>query len=217
MNALPIPSMSDEHPRPDLALEAVRGTTEAVDLLAVRARRIRDGDVEAFESLFRTTREPLLATTTRLLGGDIPAAHDVVQESFVRLWERRDEIDPTRSIEGWLHQTARNLALNRLRNARTQAKLRDTHGGDTSTLGIAPARPDQALARSELQSRLMKWIDALPERQREALSLTRFHGCDHAEAASLMGCSPRTVNNHLVRALRTLRTALAEYAPEAID
>jgi RNA polymerase sigma-70 factor (ECF subfamily) len=52
----------------------------------------------------------------------------------------------------------------------------------------------------------------LPARQREALLLTRFQGMTHQEAAETMGCSPRTVNNHLVRALRALRERVDEYA-----
>jgi len=194
--------------------DAEAGAPDAVELVAVWAARIRDGDERAFEAFFRTRREGLLAAATRLLGGDRAAAHDVVQESFVRLWEGRDRIDPERSLDGLLSRTVRNLALNRLRDAKTRGDLLEERAGEVPTPRFGRARPDEALARNDLERQLSRWIEALPDRQREALSLTRFHGYDHAEAASLMGCAPRTVNNHLVRALGTLRDRLAEYAPD---
>lgn len=210
MNAIPLPATSGGEESTGSGVTAP-GT---VDLLAVWSERIRRGDEEAFEALFRTRRDALVARTARLMGGDRSAAHDVVQETFVRLWERRDRIDPGRSIDGWLHRTARNAALNRLRDARTRAELLEERADEAPSMGSRIARPDEALASGELERRLSGWIDELPERQREALSLTRFHGYDHAEAATLMGCSPRTVNNHLVRALKVLRGKLADYAPD---
>jgi RNA polymerase sigma-70 factor (ECF subfamily) len=59
-----------------------------------------------------------------------------------------------------------------------------------------------------LARRLHAWIDALPAQQREALVLSRFHALSHQEIAATMGLSPRTVNNHIVRALKRLQRRL---------
>ena len=80
--------------------------------------------------------------------------------------------------------------------------------------------PDEALAEAEakaLDARLQAWIADLPDRQREALTLSRFDGLSHAEIADVMGVSPRTVNNHLVQALRTLRDRLHHFAPNLLN
>ena len=56
-----------------------------------------------------------------------------------------------------------------------------------------------------LPKKLHEWVEQLPERQREAFELSRFEGLDHEEIAQVMQVSARTVNNHLVAALRQLR------------
>lgn len=183
-------------------------------LLTGWCRRIRQGDEGALEAVFRTQRDPLVRRVAALLGGDVATAHDVVQETFVRLWSHRDRLDPERSLAGWLHRTARNLALNRIRDTGTRAELlaeREAPG---------PARlerPDEALDRREFSRQMEGWLAELPDRQREAVRLTRFEGLDHREAAEAMDCSPRTVNNHLVRALRTLRACMDRYLSEGLD
>lgn len=178
-------------------------------LLAGWCRRIRDGDSGALEAVFRNLREPLLRSVTRLLGGDVAAAHDVVQETFVRLWSHRSELDPRRSLAGWLHRTARNLALNRVRDVGNREELLASREAPRPT---RPERPDEALYRREFARAVEAWVAELPARQQEALRLTRFQGLSHQEAAEAMGCSPRTVNNHLVRALRALRERIDEFA-----
>jgi RNA polymerase sigma-70 factor (ECF subfamily) len=173
--------------------------------------RLRDGDEAALEALFRRLREPLLRRIARLLGGDVAGANDIVQESFVRLWTSRASLDPGRSVEGWLYRTGRNLALNRVRDSDTRRELLARHDAP------GPARverPDEALERREFAHHMEAWVEGLPDRQREAVRLTRFEGLDHREAADAMACSPRTVNNHLVRALRTLRERMDRYLRE---
>lgn len=180
-------------------------------LVAAWCERIREGDEGALEAVFRRFREPLLQRVAALLDGDVASAHDVVQETFVRLWDRRDSLDPGRSLQGWLHRTARNLTLNRVRDAGRRRELLEEHAPPT------PAhleRPDEALDRREFAHRVEAWVEELPERQRQAIRLTRFQGLDHREAAEEMECSPRTVNNHLVRALRSLRASLDRYVSE---
>lgn len=65
-----------------------------------------------------------------------------------------------------------------------------------------------------LDDHLRAWIDELPDRQREALSLSRFEGLSHEEIAEVMEISPATVNNHIVRALKTLRGKVRSHHPD---
>ena len=176
---------------------------DSVELFRVWCRRLRDGDRDALEAVFRNLHGPLVGYTVRFLApDDAEAAADVVQDAFVRVWEGRHRLDPERSLKALFYQTVRNLALNRSRNARTRASLLAERY--EAPVRATPA-PDERLEEARMRALMTEWIDALPDRQREALRLSRFDGLDHREIAEVMGCSPRTVNNHLVRALRTVR------------
>ena len=179
--------------------------------LASLARRVRDGDLDAFEALFRHL-QPMLSRLARSLAP--PAeADDAVQETFARLWEQRERLDPERSVRAYLARSVRNRLLNAARDARTRGALL-AERAEAHAPQLAP-RPDDATHGASLAEHLRASLAELPDRQRTAIALTRFEGLSHHEAAAAMGCAPRTVNNHIVRGLRTLRDRLQAYDPDA--
>ncbi len=174
-------------------------------------RRLAASDEEALEELFRATH-PALVRYAATFTHDPAAAGDLVQDAFVRIWERRTTLDPSRSLKALLYRTARNLALNWVRDRETRRHLLTDYRPDASHEPM----PDAHTEGRELRRHLEAWIAALPERQREALLLSRFEGLSHDEIAEVMGISPRTVNNHLVKALRHLRDRTMAYAPSLL-
>ena len=160
----------------------------------------------AFEDAFHTYRTPLVRYVAGVVG-DGAAAHDLVQDVFADLWA--DGHDPARPLRPLLYAMARNRALNHVRDRRSRDAKHDVIAHD-APMAEAPA---EGLDARALAGRLAAWIRALPPRQREALTLTRFHHLPHDEAAEAMGLSPRTVNNHVVRALATLRDRLEAHDP----
>jgi RNA polymerase sigma-70 factor (ECF subfamily) len=183
------------------------------DLFSVWARRIRASDPTAFEAFFRAVHGALLRYAQRFVRDESLAA-DMVQDAFVRIWDGRERIDPGQSLKAFAYRTVRNLCLNRLRDLKTRETL-------LSERYEAPAgrgnRPDEQTDGSLLADLLESWIEELPERQREALRLSRLHGLSHEEVAEAMDVSPRTVNNHLVKALRTIRDRVNAYEPTLLD
>jgi len=142
---------------------------------------------------------------------DRAVALDLVQEAFVKVWEVREQLDPARSLRSLLYQTVRNRGLNHARDHQNRLELlADRYAPDH------PVTPDVELDGSQLGHRLEGWIQELPDRQQEALRLSRFQGLAHDEIAEAMDISPRTVNNHLVRALRHLRERISAYAPHLL-
>ncbi len=172
------------------------------------ARRLAADDATALRALFDAVYEPLWRSVMRLVG-DEAVARDLAQDAFVRIWDRRATLDPSLSLRALLYRTVRNLALNQLRDEQTRRHLL----ADPDVAGVSRPRSaegaDKELEASELAERLHQFIDELPPRQREALRLSRFDGLSHQEIADVMGCAPRTVNNHLVRALEQLRARLS--------
>lgn len=167
----------------------------------------------AFERLFRA-EHAALHRYARFLTGSNPAADDLVQEAFVRLWEMREALDEDRSVRALLFRIVRNEAYNHNRNQRRRAAL--LREGADLLPAFSPVNPESQLAAAHLGARLRRWIGLLPERQREALLLTRYGGLSHHEAAEAMGISSRTVNNHLVRALEALRDRIRAYDPDLL-
>ncbi|MCU0616478.1 MAG: RNA polymerase sigma-70 factor [Gemmatimonadaceae bacterium] len=173
----------------------------ALDCYPEWTRRLRASDHAALEAVFDALHEPLVAWGRRLVG-DAAQARDIVQVAFIRLWEQRDVLDPERSIRAWLFRTVRNEALTRLRDARNRDRSLETWDDAPHW---RPPDPDALLEESELGRSLQAWMAELPERQREAIRLSRFEGLSHEEIAEAMDIAPRTVNNHIVRGLQTLR------------
>ena len=178
------------------------------DAIAELTARIRDGDERAFRALFDALHGPLLRFALATVR-DAAVADDLVQEAFVRTWDRRATLDVAQPLRAYLYRTVRNLAFNHLRNDQTRERLLDdVTVVDSAAVPRARISPQDRLAGLELGAELARLIRILPPRQREALTLSRIQGLSHDEVAHVMGCAPRTVNNHLVAALAALRRQL---------
>jgi len=206
LNATALPN-----PAPRVKTTPSRGGDD-LDLFQVWAARIRDSDPAALEAFFRAVHAPLVRYAARFVPD--AGAEDIVQDAFVRIWNGRERIDPSQSLKAFAYRTVRNLCLNRIRDGKT----RETLLAERYEVPIhSTPSPDHDLDQSDLAVRLKEWIEALPDRQREALELSRFEGLSHEEVAEAMGVSPRTVNNHLVKALRTIRDRVRVYEPALLD
>lgn len=93
------------------------------------AARLVAGDVGTFALLLESYWRPLVAYAASMLGVR-DAADDVVQETFIRLWENRARVKPTRSLRGYLYRLTRNLVIDELRRARIRTGHASVLGGD---------------------------------------------------------------------------------------
>lgn len=164
------------------------------------AREIQHSSDVAFNHLFRALYEPLVRFAMKYTRSKATAC-DIVQDIFVQLWQQRSEINPEQSIRSWLYTSVRNRSLNHLRD----------HQRESVGLNPEPVMPlsDEENTNDRVHrqqwSQLQDWIGMLPDRQKEAFSLSRLEGLDHEEISHVMKISVRTVNNHIVGALQTLR------------
>lgn len=179
-------------------------------------RRLKASDRSAYAELFEAMYEPLFRYV-RSITKSSEAARDVTQDAFIRLWEVRDSLSLDQSLEAYLYRIARNRAYNHERNQRTRAEKEETVRDRTPAQPASPTPPDAQAGAQQLEDRLWQWIGELTERQREALVLSRFDGLSHKEVAEVMDISPRTVNNHIVRALKHLRGRIDDYEPDLLN
>lgn len=171
---------------------------------------IRAGDRDAFERLFRDWYARLATYAVRLVGSR-DAAEDIVQELFVTLWNRRDQLPDMGALPGYLHRAVRNRALNDLRRRRTAERWLALRDPDPVDVPVAVS----TLVEAELAGRIQAALGALPPRTREVFLLHRDQGLTYGGIAAALGISVKTVETLMSRALRSLRQALADLrAPE---
>jgi RNA polymerase sigma-70 factor (ECF subfamily) len=150
---------------------------------------------------------PLVQFAERMLR-DRDAAEETVQDVMLELWKRRDTLVIQGSPQGYLFQSTRNRALNRLRHQRVENR----EEFDTDTLP-APASADSGASEREIERALRDAIASLPPRCRVVFELNRLHGLKYAEVAETLDISAKAVEAHMARALRTLRERLAPWLP----
>ena len=174
------------------------------DALFVRAGR---GDAAAFTRLVERHQSRLMAMAVRMTGGRA-AAEDLVQEAFARAWRDaprfRPPADGRPGAPAWLSRVLVNLAIDAARRPRAAALEDAPEPPDPS-----PAA-DDVLVAGERARRVRAAVAALPERQRAAIALTYDAAVPNAEGARALGVTVGAFELLLVRARRTLRSALSD-------
>jgi RNA polymerase sigma-70 factor, ECF subfamily len=188
---------------------AAEGGGRAHGVTLAGAERLRAGDRIAFDAFITAHWAPLvhyIRDRVRVL----EHAQDLAQESFARVWEQRERLDPSRSVVAYLYRVARNLVIDELRKLDVRRRweeeaLLDEPGAGLGTFGPGPL---QRLEAEETLAALTRAIDTLPVRRREAFLLVHAHGLSYREAAEVMGTAPQTVANQVAAALAEVRRIL---------
>ncbi|HEX2077725.1 MAG TPA: RNA polymerase sigma-70 factor [Longimicrobium sp.] len=170
--------------------------------------RLRQGDRDAFDAIFREHYPTLVGVAERIVG-DRAVAEDVGQDVMLELWRRRDTVAVEDSLRAYLSRAARNRALNYLRHERMKQRTAPFAAGEASTHAAATARVQE----EEIDAAVRQAVDALPERCREVFELSRGQGLRYAEIARVLGISVKTVEAQMGKALRVLRERLAPWLP----
>ncbi|MBO9195241.1 sigma-70 family RNA polymerase sigma factor [Rhizobium sp. 16-449-1b] len=152
-------------------------------------------------TIFLSLRKRLHLTIARYVRSQ-STAEDLVQDTFLRLWERRSHLPQRSMLSGYVVRTGRNLAIDFNRRARIVPFVYDIRllefMADTT-----PSPEENAIAAQTLRD-LSGAIAALPPRAREVFVMARIEGMTYVEIAERLGISPKTVFSHMVVALERL-------------
>ena len=170
--------------------------------------RLRVGEHEALHTIFTAYHAQLVGLAESIIH-DHASAEDVVQDVMLELWRRRDHLVVETSLGGYLMRSARNRALNQVRNRR-----RDRPESAAAS-HAAPASAHRDLVEKEIEAAVRQAVSELPDRCREAFELSRVHGLKYAEIALVLGISIKSVETHIGRGLQALRKKLAKWLPQA--
>lgn len=172
------------------------------------ARRIRAGDVAAFEELFRSLYEGLCRFAHRYLE-DASLAEDLVQELFADLWAEHAHLELRGSVRAYLYAAVRNRSLSLRKHRLVERDWgRNEASADVRELHRAPPRPEQPVDIAERDARVRAAIDALPERCKVVMQLRWREQLSYAEIASVMAIPIKGVEVQLSRGLQTIRRRL---------
>ena len=170
--------------------------------------RIRAGDERALEIVFRAHFAGMASFVQRFVhGGDV--AEELVQDIFLKIWSRREQLAEIESLRTYLFRAARNQALNYLRRERLERRWQEEHADDEEAEAFSST--DDSASERELSAAVQAAVSRLPPRCREVFLLSRDGGLTYAEIAATLGISVKTVETQMGRALKFLRGALARY------
>jgi RNA polymerase sigma-70 factor (ECF subfamily) len=135
-------------------------------------------------------------------------AEDVVQETMIKVWNRRDHWDEIESIEAFCLTICRNISLDKMKKAENQNQsLQEGH--DAPDLSYTSNPEEQAMQRDRIQL-IRQLINHLPEKQRSCMQLRDFEGKSYKEIAQVLGISEEQVKINIFRARQTIKQKFIE-------
>lgn len=162
---------------------------------------------ELFEQLFKAHYKALHAYATTILK-DIDIAEEVVQNLFLKFWEKRELLSIATSIKAYLYKCVYNDSLNYLKHENVKLK----HQNFTVYTMDTSSEPASAKAElTELETKLRAALNELPEQCRTIFQLSRFEELKYKEIAEQLGLSIKTVENQMGKALKILRIKLVDF------
>src|SRR5688572_14380955 len=190
-----------------LHLTISRLRVDLAEQLQIKA--LSEGDITTFEMLFRTYYQPLCNYAFTFLQ-DREDAEEIVQSTFILVWEKRDTLAIRTSVKPYLYAMVRNACLNVIKHEKIKQKyaVEEMALADRSHEDVT-----HAMASHELEYRIKIAMEELPEQCRMVFKLSRFEELRYAEIAEQLNISVKTVENHMGKALKIMREQLKDYLP----
>ena len=174
--------------------------------LKVLVGKMKAGDKESFNSLFRRYYSPMVRFCVRFVA-DVDQSAEIVQDLFVKLWTGREKLVVPDSFESYMLRSVRNAAITYINRERAHAETNQRIYTDESDAND----PSEALQSNNLELSYRKVLATMPEKRREVFLASRYDGLKYAEIAEKMGLSQKTVEAHMSAAIKQLREGLKEY------
>jgi RNA polymerase sigma-70 factor, ECF subfamily len=170
---------------------------------------LKAGDITAFEMLFRTYYQPLCHYAYTFVQ-DHDDAEEIVQSTFLQVWEKKETLEIRTGVKPYLYAMVRNACLNVIKHE----KVKQQHIAMEMAVGERSVESvTRTVMASELEAKIYRAMDALPEQCRLVFKLSRFEELKYAEIAEQLNISIKTVENHMGKALKIMREQLKDFLP----
>ena len=175
--------------------------------------RLKKGDKSIFESLFQDNYKNLVLYAKKFVQ-ETEIARDLVQDVFIYLWDKRENLNIDKSLPSYLFRAVHNACINYLKRESTKESyirtfLLNINNGIYCTSASDDAH--ELVVQKDLSERIELIIDGLPDQCRNIFRMSRFRGLRNKEIAEIYAISPRTVETQIYRALKVLKENLRPY------
>lgn len=167
-------------------------------------KQLIDGDKNALDKLYHFYYPRLFSFIKGFMKVD-DDIDDVIQDVFIKLWENRNNITNIETFNSWIFTVTKNEVISlfrlKIKKAEFESRIREK-AIQTESL------TDNTLEYNEIKERVDRLIDQLPEKRRQIFRLSREQGLSQKEIANQLGISVKTVEDHMMHAIRFMRENL---------
>ena len=167
------------------------------------AKGIKNGDMLAFDSIYQKYSKKLYVFIFGILKSQ-KDSEDIVQDVFTKVWEKRATINEFLSFQSYLFTIAHNTSISLIRKRANETNF-VSHVKSIQTPNAESVESNETEFK-ELKEKLEKTINELPKRQKQVYLLSREEELSYKEIAEKLGISQNTVENHMVKALKYVRS-----------
>lgn len=165
--------------------------------------RLKNADQEAFRQVFDIYVKKIYNFVFSHIK-EKTEAEDITQNIFIKIWEKKEYIDPDRSFEGLLFTIAHRMLLDYFRSPASRFSIVSVDP-ITEQAKLSPIQSDDLVHRRQLESLYNKALQRLPAKRKEIFLLSRHQGLSNKQIAEKLGISIKTVENQMTAALGFLR------------
>ena len=181
---------------------------------SILVKFLKEGNQEVFKSIYEKFFGPLYIYALEYVI-DKEIAYEMVQETFLKLWEKKSTLSDDTYLQSYLYRVTRNNCLNYLKHLKVQEKFKQFSKSKQLeiTLNFTALNNTSAekIISDELEEKINEAINQLPPKCKNIFLLSRYEDKKYREIADELGLSIKTVENQIQKALKVLRKHLAEY------
>jgi RNA polymerase sigma-70 factor (family 1) len=166
-----------------------------------------DGDQEAFEQVYKFYGKRIHFICRNKFFMSNEDAEEVIQDTFIRIWQNRGKLDATKSVNAYILAVAKSIILNNIRK----------HASALAYRNYLILKPDcesdteNQVVLHDLEDNLKKVLDDLPPQRKTIFILSKFHDMSNDEIAAKLNICKRTVENQLYRAMKTVKEHMRSF------
>lgn len=169
--------------------------------------KLKIGEPFAFEVLFYKYRNKVKGFAVKIVPAQVDP-EEIVQEVFVKLWLKREAVDPEKDFQSYLFSIAKHLVFDHLKSA---VNRRIYFVGDVFQQDLLIDENVESTFAQNVEEKLQQLISEIPERRQEIFRLSRFEGLSYKQIAERLNISENTVDSQIRNALAFLRKEFRKY------